>query len=143
MVNLSNDEIIETVISKSKMLFDKPFKDPKLKNNIQPKNSALNNFEIDQADFEKKLTVLFFYLYGLQKLDNNIENFKNRDIFLKSIIPNETQFNNFLNIDFSIVNYHSEIPSEKALFLKYDATVTYHTLKNDGQKASLVAVGLS
>jgi hypothetical protein len=140
MVGLSNDEIVQIILDKSKALFAEAFKDSGIKNLIHA-NNELNITEIDQKDLEKKISVLFFYLYGIQKLDGHIETFKNRDIFLNSIIPNNARFNNFLDIEFNSVNYDNQNP--QALFVKYDVKENYYTLNNDGQKASSIAVGLS
>jgi hypothetical protein len=141
MAGLSNDEIVQIILDKSKELFAEAFKDSEIKNLVYV-NHELNITEIDQKDLEKKISVLFFYLYGIQKLDGHIETFKNRDIFLNSIIPNDAQFNNFLNIKFNLFNYDNSKPL--ALFVKYDVNKeNYYTLNNDGQKASSVAVGLS
>ena len=141
MVGLGDDEIVQIILDKSKELFAEAFKDSEIKNLVHA-NNGLKITEIDQKDLEKKISVLFFYLYGIQKLDGHIETFKNRDIFLNSIISNNTQVNRFLNIDFNSVNYDNQNP--QALFVKYDVNKeNYYTLNNDGQKASSVAVGLS
>ena len=142
--NLNELEIIKIIMDKSQGLFDnaldKEFlNDPTLKNLLGLTNTNSNEIiEIDKVDFKEKLTILFFYLWGLKKLDNNMENFINRDIFINSIIEGEKS-NKFLNISFSLFSYDDSI---SPFFFTSSMDNQYDVFVSGGEKASSLAVGL-
>ena len=135
--NLNDLETIKIIMDKSQGLLDNAFNDPTLKNLLSLTNSN-EIIEIDKVDFKEKLTILFFYLWGLKKLDNNMENFINRDIFINSIIEGEKS-NKFLNISFSLSSYDDSI---SPFLLSSPIDNQYDVFVNDGEKASSIAVGL-
>ncbi len=135
--NLNDLETIKIIMDKSQGLLDNAFNDPTLKNLLSLTNSN-EIIEIDKVDFKEKLTILFFYLWGLKKLDNNMENFINRDIFINSIIEGEKS-NKFLNISFSLSSYDDSI---SPFLLSSPIENQYDVFVNDGEKASSIAVGL-
>ncbi len=117
-----------------------------IQSNIELKNNKNNDVvDFDDSDFKEKMTILFFYLYGLKKLNHNLENFSNKDIFLKSVI--ESDNNKFLGDTFGA--YKTQYGPEGGsvgvftpFFYKVASTNEYLTFVNGGEKISSVPVGL-
>ncbi|MGL6125427.1 MAG: ABC transporter permease [Metamycoplasmataceae bacterium] len=163
-MNLSNDENTKNlIINKTESLFLTSFNeiisiisssDPTLSGifELRLENSSNQNNLItvfDHDNFKSQLSLLLFYFYGLEKLDENINKFENRNIFLDSTISNNMRVNNFLGSDFGFYSSsfsdetNSNSFSTSQIFFQKPVSEKYETFINHGEKVSSLGVGLS
>ncbi|MGL5590967.1 MAG: hypothetical protein ACRDCH_02760 [Metamycoplasmataceae bacterium] len=99
-------------------------------------NSKINIF--DEQEFKDQLALFFFYAYGLQKLDGNIDKFSNKEVFINSTVSSQPNSNTFLGNDYArIFNFRKE-----PIFLELPNSHTFQAFVNNGEKVSKAAVGL-
>lgn len=105
---------------------------------INNDSNAIGIKSFNEKDLTDQLILFFFYIYGLERMNGNIEEFNNKVTFLNSSF--NLGANKFLGNNFSIIEY-----SGKRSPILYDlpAAATYETFLNRGEKVNSIAVGFS